>query len=459
MEIARALLARRASSDHGRADRGARPAARWSGCSGSSRELRRDGHRDPLHQPPARRGRARSPTASRSCATARRSGPGRRAISPATDDRADGRPAARRQSSRRGRGRLGDGGPARRGPPRRTDPRRASRSRCARGEVLGLAGLVGAGPHRPGAAGLRRRPGRRAGRSSSTAGRSHPLARATRSAHGICLLTEDRKGQGLRPRPLGARELRAAQPRPLVAPRLDRRRTETSAFPALRRRASGSGWRGRSSRPQPLGRQPAEAADRPLARARCARDPLRRADARHRRRRQARNLSADPRPGGAGQGDRDDLLGTARDPRHERPHPGDARGRVTGEITRCGRRDAGATARAWRSHERRLARERGVATARHRLACSAPYGMLGVLAPARRPLLAPDRARAAPDGRRGGARRGAHGSASAARRAPSASSRGPARRTRRFAQRIAATASRAHGTPVVGTVDRGSRRT
>ena len=54
---------------------------------------------------------------------------------------------------------------------------------------------------------------------------------------------------------------------------------------------------------------------------------LRRADARHRRRRQERDLQAAASAlADAGQGDRHDLLGAAGDPAHERPHRRDVRG-------------------------------------------------------------------------------------------------------------------------------------
>ena len=63
--------------------------------------------------------------------------------------------------------------------------------------------------------------------------------------------------------------------------------------------------------------------------AECRDPPDRRADARRRRRRQARDLPAPARPRRRRRGDRHGVVGAARDPRHERPHPRHARG--TGE--------------------------------------------------------------------------------------------------------------------------------
>ena len=115
------------------------------------------------------------------------------------------------------------------------------------GEILGIAGLVGAGrtelarlifgADRP-EAGRILLDGRAGARSAR---------RATAIGLGICLLTEDRKAQGLVPRALGAGELRAAEPGSLVAPAVDRRRARERRRSSATWRASTSGSPGRSS--------------------------------------------------------------------------------------------------------------------------------------------------------------------------------------------------------------------
>ena len=84
--------------------------------------------------------------------------------------------------------------------------------------------------------------------------------------------------------------------------------------------------RSRGAGAQSLRRQPAEGADRPLADDEAAHPHPRRADARHRRRRQGRDPQAHQRarrPGGRGH---DDLVRNARGARHERPGSRHARG-------------------------------------------------------------------------------------------------------------------------------------
>src|SRR5450631_3599692 len=75
-----------------------------------------------------------------------------------------------------------------------------------------------------------------------------------------------------------------------------------------------------------VGRQPAEGRGREMAQSRLRYLVLRRADPRHRRRRQERDLQALEDVGGPGQGNRDDFLRADGDPAHERPHRGDVRG-------------------------------------------------------------------------------------------------------------------------------------
>ena len=75
----------------------------------------------------------------------------------------------------------------------------------------------------------------------------------------------------------------------------------------------------------PLRRQPAEGRPRPLAGHQPPRRADGRADPRHRRRRQARDLRADARPGRRGRRRADGLQRAARGDRHVRPDPGDAR--------------------------------------------------------------------------------------------------------------------------------------
>ena len=159
--------------------------ARRSGCSRRSRPAGQRRRRR-LHLAPARGGLPRSPTASRSCATASTWRPR------AADDArrrgaraADGRPRARGALHARARGEPRRRRARGRGAHRAPASSRTSRSPCAAGEIVGLAGLIGAGRTELRADALRRAHRRRRARSAST-GRpvTLALARARRIARG-----------------------------------------------------------------------------------------------------------------------------------------------------------------------------------------------------------------------------------------------------------------------------------
>ena len=141
-----------------------------------------------------------SPTASPCCATAGNAGEGARpAAARGRDRRADGRPARGRavpaRAARARRGRAGG---------RRAASRAAPRFALQRGEVLGIAGLVGAGRTRAAARAVRARARARRPRARWASYRGRRLAGAA-LAQGMGLVSEDRKGEGLA---LGARRRR-----------------------------------------------------------------------------------------------------------------------------------------------------------------------------------------------------------------------------------------------------------
>ena len=139
------------------------------------------------------------------------------------------------------------------------------------------------------------------------------------------------------------------------------------------------GPRARAGGALPVRRQPAEGRAGEVAQDAAADPDLRRADARHRRRRQGRHPRPDPQAREGGRRRADDLLRAAGADRHERPHPRHARGparrRAAGGRERAG--DHGARDRdTWRRRHDRAELPRGAhgadarsrAQARRRLA-------------------------------------------------------------------------------------------
>ena len=202
------------------------------------------------------------------------------------------------------------------------------------GEILGFSGLVGAGRTELFEALLGLRPGHGEIRVRGEPKR-WPNARAA-MASGFVYLTEDRKGKGLLlAENLATNLTLAALERFQRGPLVDRAREADGA----RRRDRALRHPGRRSQParRPVvGRQPAEAAARQDDDARPQDRRDRRADARHRHRRQAANLPLHRRARRRGAvGDRH-LLGNGRADRRLPSHRGDARGPHRGRSERRG---------------------------------------------------------------------------------------------------------------------------
>ena len=198
---------------------------------------------------------------------------------------------------------------------------------CAPARCSGVAGLMGSGRSETGAHPVRPRPVSQPARSRSTASRS------------------------TQPTPQAAMDARHRLPDrgpPRRGPDDGRRRSPTTS-PCPRCRASppagagcssARGWATTSSAigrdvqvnardfvahagQEPLRRQPAEGRDRQVAAARPAPVHPRRADPRHRRRRQVRGLQDHQPPRRRRRRRADDLLGDRGADRDVRPHPGD----------------------------------------------------------------------------------------------------------------------------------------
>ena len=169
------------------------------------------------------------------------------------------------------------------------------RSRSRAGEVVALAGAMGAGPHRDAVGAVRLREAPASPATIRVDGSAVAICASPRAAiaAGLALVPEDRKAHGPRARrcrsPTTSRCPRSAGCR---ARHRRRRAGSSTARADARARARDQGAeparRGRDA----VRRQPAEGRDRQVARARAARAAARRADARRRRRREGRDLRA-----------------------------------------------------------------------------------------------------------------------------------------------------------------------
>jgi D-xylose transport system ATP-binding protein len=165
------------------------------------------------------------------------------------------------------------------------------------GEVLGVGGLMGAGRTALLASlfGAARSPVQGTIQIAGDPPRAPFRQPREAIAAGLALVGEDRKRYGLFPRASVLDNLTLAAPRfpsarPARSPRSARRWRAAGGGVRSGRGAAAQGGEPRGAGGAALRRQPAEGDPRPLAAAPAARPAARRADARHRRRRQERDL-------------------------------------------------------------------------------------------------------------------------------------------------------------------------
>ncbi len=191
-----------------------------------------------------------------------------------------------------------------------------------RGEIIGITGLLGAGQNELARALFGVREGvqgviKRSGRPVRIGSPEEALQ------HGICLLTENRKEEGL-VLEMSVREnitlpsLRMFL-RSVALPLLDNRR-ETAAARDLIRKDRDHGAVSQLQGSHLERRQPAKNDRRPLAAARSRHPRFHRADPRHRRRRQGGDLPSAELARERGENDHRDFHGSRRDHGHLRPH-------------------------------------------------------------------------------------------------------------------------------------------
>ena len=195
-----------------------------------------------------------------------------------------------------------------------------------KGEILGLAGLVGSGRSNVAETLFGVTPatsGTIAIEGSEIAIRNPGVAMDA----GMAFLTEDRKESGcfLLLSVVDNMQVAVLRDNYVRAGFVDESASR-KAVPGADGELARAHARSRRAGPQSLRRQSAEGADRALADDPSAHPHPRRADARHRRRRQGGNSPADQRAGGQRRRRFDDFVGNARGARHERSRAGDARG-------------------------------------------------------------------------------------------------------------------------------------
>ena len=194
------------------------------------------------------------------------------------------------------------------------------------GEVLGSGGPGRRGPERAGAADFRRRPHHwRRG----LAGRKTPDPPQSAGCNQQRHRLPDRGSQGAGP--VSRHERAREHHHQRAGPRRAGRRTAQPRRHGAADRRLDSGFAGPGGRPLRHGgravrRQPAEAAHRPLDRHPSEGADPRRTDQGRRYRRQGRDLSNHQRTGRQGRRSAGHLQRTAGSHRHQRPHPGHARG-------------------------------------------------------------------------------------------------------------------------------------
>ena len=195
-----------------------------------------------------------------------------------------------------------------------------------RGEILGFAGLMGAGRSELARAIFGADP-IDSGAVIMNGKKLSVLSPSDSIKAGIAYLSENRKQEGLAVRmQLAENVTMANMARRLQPPGRDLAPPRAEGVPALRGGAGHPHAQPPPGGQQSLRREPAEGRRGQVALLRFEDPHLRRADPRHRRRHQVRDLRADRAAGAGRGGDHHDLLRAPRDPGDDRPRHRAARG-------------------------------------------------------------------------------------------------------------------------------------